>query len=129
MRFKRFTFSLLSPLVGVHVGKNPVSGQRFAHIAPVPFLGLDLEFGPSLNDAARERLREPEVNPAHTTAYALDGLAQFGNGLRMAMKYVELRETLRDLSGTDLGDDSRVWQDKLHDVWVESALDQGTESP
>lgn len=58
MRFKRFTFSLLSPLFGVHVGRNPVSGQRFAHIAPVPFFGIDVEFAPYVNDAARERLAD-----------------------------------------------------------------------
>ena len=46
MRFKRFTFSLLSPLLGIHVGKNPVSGQRFAHVAPVPFFGIDFELKP-----------------------------------------------------------------------------------
>lgn len=50
MRFKRFTFSLLSPLIGFHYGKNPVSGQRFLHVAPLPFIGLDFEFNPYVND-------------------------------------------------------------------------------
>lgn len=46
MRFKRFTFSLLSPLLGIHVGQNPVSGQRFVHVAPLPFVGIDFELPP-----------------------------------------------------------------------------------
>jgi hypothetical protein len=46
MRFKRFTFSLLSPLIGFHVGKNPVSQQRFVHVAPFPFFGIDFELPP-----------------------------------------------------------------------------------
>lgn len=46
MRFKGFTFSLLSPLLGLHVGKNPASGQRFVHIALLPFVGLDFELPP-----------------------------------------------------------------------------------
>lgn len=50
MRFKKFTFSLLSPLIGIHYGRNPVSGQRFLHVAPIPFLGLDFEFKPYKND-------------------------------------------------------------------------------
>jgi hypothetical protein len=41
MRFKKFTFNLLSVMVGFHYGRNPVSGARFLHVAPVPFLGLD----------------------------------------------------------------------------------------
>ncbi len=61
VRFKRFTFSLLSPLIGIHVGRNPVSGQRFAHIAPFPFFGIDFELKPySLNEempGEAERLR------------------------------------------------------------------------
>jgi hypothetical protein len=58
MRFKRFTFSWLSPLLGFHVGTNPVSGQRFVHIAPFPFIGIDFNLPPyDLNDAAREQLR------------------------------------------------------------------------
>lgn len=58
MRFKRFTFNLLSPLVGFHVGKNPVSGQRFVHVAPFPFFGIDFNLPPyDLNEEARERLR------------------------------------------------------------------------
>lgn len=50
MRFKRFTFSLLSPLLGFHYGKNPVSGQRFLHVAPVLFFGIDFEFKPYVNE-------------------------------------------------------------------------------
>lgn len=50
MRFKRVTFSLLSPLIGLHVGRNPVSGQRFAHLAVFPFIGIDFEFKPYYND-------------------------------------------------------------------------------
>lgn len=46
MRFKKVTFSLCSPLLGVHVGTNPVSGQRFVHIAPLPFIGFDFELPP-----------------------------------------------------------------------------------
>lgn len=57
IQFKRFTFSWSSPLLGLHVGRNPVSGQRFAHLAPVPFFGIDFNLPPyGLNDAARERL-------------------------------------------------------------------------
>jgi len=41
MRFRRFTFSLLSPLIGFHYGRNPVSDARFLHVAPVPFFGID----------------------------------------------------------------------------------------
>ncbi len=41
MRFKKFTFSWLSPLVGFHYGRNPVSNTRFLHVAPVPFFGVD----------------------------------------------------------------------------------------
>lgn len=52
MRFKRFTFSLLSPLLGLHYGKNPVSGQRFLHVAPIPFVGIDFEFKPYRNEEA-----------------------------------------------------------------------------
>lgn len=48
IRFKRATFSLLSPMIGLHIGKNPVSGQRFMHLAPVPFVGLDFEIGPHI---------------------------------------------------------------------------------
>lgn len=63
MRFKRFTFSLLSPLIGFHVGKNPVSGQRFVHIAPFLFFGIDFNLPPyDLNDAARERLDVDSVD-------------------------------------------------------------------
>lgn len=57
MRFKRFTFSWLSPLIGFHVGKNPVSGQRFVHVAPIPFFGIDFNLPPyNLNDEARQTL-------------------------------------------------------------------------
>lgn len=57
MRFKRFTFSWKSPLIGLHVGKNPVSGQKFVHVAPFPFFGIDFNLPPyNLNDEARERL-------------------------------------------------------------------------
>jgi hypothetical protein len=49
MRFKRVTFSLLSPLIGFHYGRNPVSGQRFLHVAPFPFFGLDFEFKPYIS--------------------------------------------------------------------------------
>jgi hypothetical protein len=58
MRFKRFTFSWLSPLVGFHVGSNPASGQRFVHIAPVPFFGIDFEIAPyGLNEKYKEERR------------------------------------------------------------------------
>jgi hypothetical protein len=56
IRFKRVTFSWLSPLIGVHVGRNPVSGQRFMHVAPLPFVGLDFEFWPYVNDEAIAKL-------------------------------------------------------------------------
>lgn len=65
MRFKRWTFSWKSPLLGFHIGENPVSGQRFVHIAPVPFVGLDFNLPPyDLNDAAREQLAQAPGNPA-----------------------------------------------------------------
>lgn len=54
MRFKKVTFSLRSPLLGIHVGRNPASGQRFVHIAPVPFLGLDFELSPYVDDDRME---------------------------------------------------------------------------
>lgn len=41
MRFKKFTFNPLSIMVGIHYGRNPVSGTRFLHVAPIPFFGLD----------------------------------------------------------------------------------------
>jgi hypothetical protein len=54
MRFKRVTFSWKSPLLGVHVGCNPASGQRFVHVAPFPFVGLDFELPPyGLNEGTR----------------------------------------------------------------------------
>lgn len=57
MRFKRFTFNLRSPLFGVHVGRNPVSGQGFVHVAFFPFFGIDLELKPyGINEEARARL-------------------------------------------------------------------------
>lgn len=59
MKFKRVTFSLLSPLIGFHIGRNPVSGQRFVHIAPFPFFGIDFNLKPyGLNDDAREKLEQ-----------------------------------------------------------------------
>jgi hypothetical protein len=59
MRFKRFTFSWKSPLLGFHVGKNPVSGQRFVHVAPFPFFGIDFNLPPyDLNDDVRARLSQ-----------------------------------------------------------------------
>lgn len=67
MRFKRFTFSLLSPLLGVHVGRNPISGQRFMHVAPLPFIGLDFEFAPYTNDSYKPPAgpKLPAQPPAH----------------------------------------------------------------
>jgi len=62
MKFKRFTFSLLSPLVGFHVGRNPVSGQRFIHVAPFPFFGIDFNLPPyDLNEEARSKLATEEA--------------------------------------------------------------------
>lgn len=74
MRFKRVTFSWGSPLLGVHAGRNPASGQKFVHIAPIPFLGLDFELPPyGLNEeykameeaeaAAREEAAASAVAP------------------------------------------------------------------
>lgn len=65
MRFKRVTWNWW-PLLGVHVGKNPVSGQRFVHVAFI-FVGLDFNLPPyDLNDEARARLlmHEREVKLA-----------------------------------------------------------------
>lgn len=45
MKFKRITFSWTSIMIGVHIGKNPVSGQGFMHIGLLPFIGLDFEMG------------------------------------------------------------------------------------
>lgn len=59
MRIKGFKFSLLSPMMGAHFGRNPVSGQRFGFIAPLPFVGVDLEFPPyGGNEQARRDLEE-----------------------------------------------------------------------
>lgn len=56
MRFKRFTFSWGSPLIGVHYGRNPASEQRFLHVAPFPFFGIDFELAPyGLNEKFKER--------------------------------------------------------------------------
>lgn len=78
MRFKRFTFSLLSPIIGFHVGKNPVSGQRFVHIAPFPFIGIDFDLPPyNLNDKARNSLIK-STPPGHPADYHNDG---FGEGV------------------------------------------------
>lgn len=44
MRFKKFTFNLLSIMIGFHYGRNPVSGERFLHVAPIPFFGIDFDF-------------------------------------------------------------------------------------
>lgn len=41
MKFKKFTFNPLSIMIGIHYGRNPVSGTRFLHVAPVPFFGID----------------------------------------------------------------------------------------
>lgn len=41
MRFKGVFWNWFSPMVGVHYGRNPVSHQRFLHVAPVPFLSLE----------------------------------------------------------------------------------------
>lgn len=41
MRFKKFTFNLLSFMIGFHYGRNPISGERFLHVAPIPFFGID----------------------------------------------------------------------------------------
>jgi hypothetical protein len=61
MRFKRFTFSLLSPLIGFHVGRNPVSGQRFVHVAPFPFFGIDFNLPPyDMNEKARDAMRRDD---------------------------------------------------------------------
>jgi hypothetical protein len=67
MRFKRITFNLLSIMVGFHYGRNPVTGQRFLHVAPIPFVGFDFEFRPyvivacapllTFEDSDIERLR------------------------------------------------------------------------
>jgi hypothetical protein len=48
------TFSLLSPMIGIHIGRNPISGQRFMHVAPLPFTGIDFEFAPYVNDQHKE---------------------------------------------------------------------------
>jgi hypothetical protein len=50
--FKRFTFSWLSPLLGFHAGRNPISGRRFLHVAPIPFIGID--FGERLPESNGE---------------------------------------------------------------------------
>lgn len=41
MKFKKYTFNLLSVMIGFHYGRNPVNNARFLHVAPVPFFGLD----------------------------------------------------------------------------------------
>lgn len=63
MRFRKFTFSFASPLLGVHVGRNPANGQRFMHVAPLPFFGLDYELKPygqpPPDDDGTERVDRP----------------------------------------------------------------------
>lgn len=41
MKFKRVTWNWGSFILGVHYGRNPVSGARFLYIGLGPFLGLD----------------------------------------------------------------------------------------
>jgi hypothetical protein len=65
--FRRFTFSLLSPLIGFHYGRNPIDKKRFLHVAPLPFFGIDFywpadEFTPFAKPAtiqSKHNLRFP----------------------------------------------------------------------
>jgi len=41
MKYRGIHFKLCSPLIGVHLGRNPVSGERFLHIAPFPFISIE----------------------------------------------------------------------------------------
>lgn len=68
MRFRRFTFNTLSIMIGFHYGRNPVWGQRFLHVAPLPFFGLDFEFAPYVNDQLRERLPGSVMTDQRTQA-------------------------------------------------------------
>jgi hypothetical protein len=58
MRFKRVSFNPGSWILGVHYGRNPVSGQRFMCVAPLPMVTIDFEFRPYVNDEAKRRLEE-----------------------------------------------------------------------
>lgn len=49
-RFRRFTFSLLSPLIGFHYGRNPIDHKRFLHVAPFPFFGIDFYWPSDASD-------------------------------------------------------------------------------
>lgn len=63
MRFKKFTFNLLSIMIGFHYGRNPVSGDRFLHVAPVPFFGIDF-YWPA-DSANRIPFESPGVAAVH----------------------------------------------------------------
>lgn len=56
MRFKRVKFNPGSWALGLHYGRNPVSGQRFLCVMPAPMVTIDFEFPPYVNDAAKQRL-------------------------------------------------------------------------
>lgn len=44
IRFKKFTWNWTSFIIGVHAGRNPVSGKRFLYIGLGPFLGMDFHW-------------------------------------------------------------------------------------
>jgi hypothetical protein len=66
MRFKKFTWNWTSFIVGVHAGRNPVSGKRFLYVGLGPFLGLDFHW-PKDNPSS-----EP-VAPGHPADWQNDG--------------------------------------------------------
>lgn len=56
MKFKKFTFNLLSIMIGFHYGRNPATGDRFLHVAPIPFFGIDFYWP---KDEAMRLARDP----------------------------------------------------------------------
>jgi hypothetical protein len=56
MKFKKFTFNLLSVMIGFHYGRNPATGDRFLHVSPIPFFGIDFYWP---EDVARRLARDP----------------------------------------------------------------------
>lgn len=78
--------------MGVHVGRNPVSGQGFVHIAPVPFFGVDLEYGEALNDAVIARL-ERTTNMIDHVTYAVESAEELhGEGIYNFMNELGMYE-------------------------------------
>lgn len=75
MRFRKFTFSWLSFMIGFHYGHNPVSGTRFLHIAPIPFFGIDF-YWPE---------EHPSESPRQSKMYSEPAYSDHGDEIRQKM--------------------------------------------